>query len=235
LKQPAAPVTLSAEAGKSLIAHGQQSNGPAAVAGRLEQILRTCLWLVFALQETKITVNRLRRLLFGTVLTPSPAPEDASAPIPAGGDEPDAVLPAEAGDAATPSGAVPPDASQRQERGTPTGGHRHGTGCLGAAAYVGAARVACRHAELAVGQRWPVCGQGNLSELPSGGERRIDGHALLSARRYALQKLRCSACGESFTAGLPAGVGEETYSAQARAVLAVRRYSLGGPGYRRQG
>jgi hypothetical protein len=66
-------------------------------------------------------------------------------------------------------------------------------------------------------------------------EIRIDGNALLSALRYELAKLRCSACGEIFTAGLPAGVGEEKDSAQARAGLAVSRYDLGVPGYRLQG
>jgi hypothetical protein len=35
-----------------------------------------------------------------------------------------------------------------------------------------------------------------------------------------------------FTAELPAGVGDEKYSARARAVLAVSRYDLGVPGYR---
>jgi len=35
-----------------------------------------------------------------------------------------------------------------------------GTGRLGADAYVGAERTACRHEELAGGQRCPVCGQG---------------------------------------------------------------------------
>jgi len=88
---------------------------------------------------------------------------------------------------------------------------------------------------LAVGQRCPVCGQGTLYALPAGVEVRIDGHALLSAMHYALEKLRCSACGAIFTAGLPAGVGAEKYSAQARAVLAVSRYYLGVPGYRLQG
>ena len=53
--------------------------------------------------------------------------------------------------------------------------------------------------------------------------------------RYELAKLRCSACGAIFTAGLPGGVGEEKYSAQARAVLAVSRSYLGVPGYRLQG
>jgi hypothetical protein len=85
-----------------------------------------------------------------------------------------------------------------------------------------------------VGQRCPVCGQGTLYQLPAGVEIRLDGNALLSAMHYALEKLRCSACGEIFTAGLPAGAGEEKYSAQARAVLAVSRYYLGIPGYRLQ-
>jgi hypothetical protein len=86
-----------------------------------------------------------------------------------------------------------------------------------------------------VGQRCPVCGQGNLYQLPAGVEIRIDGNALLSAMHYELEKLRCSACGAIFTAGLPSGVGQEKYSAQARAVLAVSRYYLGVPGYRLEG
>src|SRR3989442_2257756 len=63
---------------------------------------------------------------------------------------------------------------------------------------------------------------------------RIDGHALLSAIRYELQKLRCSACGQIFTASLPTEVGEDKYSPRARAVLAMGRYSLGLPLYRLQ-
>jgi len=65
-------------------------------------------------------------------------------------------------------------------------------------------------------------------------EVRIDGHALLSAIRYALQKLRCSACGQIFTASLPTEAGEDKYSPRARAVLAIGRYYLGLPFYRLQ-
>jgi hypothetical protein len=117
----------------------------------------------------------------------------------------------------------------------PKGGHRKGTGRLGAAAYEGAKGTECRHEELEVGQRCPVCGHGTLYELPPGVEIRIDGHALLSAMRYELQKLRCSACGEIFTASLPPEAGEAKYSARARAVLVVSRYYLGLPFYRVQG
>jgi hypothetical protein len=64
---------------------------------------------------------------------------------------------------------------------------------------------------------------------------RIDGHALLSALRYELQKLRCSACGQIFTAPLPREASPEKYSPRARAVLVVGRYYLGLPFYRIEG
>ena len=95
--------------------------------------------------------------------------------------------------------------------------------------------MACRHDTLRVGEVCPVCGQGRLYGLPPGGERRIDGNALLSAIRYELEKLRCSACGQVFTAPLPAEAGEDKYSARARAVWAVGRYSLGLPCSRVEG
>jgi transposase len=50
--------------------------------------------------------------------------------------------------------------------------------------------------------------------------------------RYELEKLRCSACGQIFTAAVPAEAGPEKYSARARAVLALARYYLGVPWYR---
>jgi hypothetical protein len=115
------------------------------------------------------------------------------------------------------------------------GGHCPGYGRLGADAYAGAERVECRHEELAAGQLCPVCGQGRLYGMTPGVEIRIDGNALLSAIRYELEKLRCSACGEIFTAPLPDEASEEKYSARARAVLAVGRYYLGLPFYRIEG
>jgi hypothetical protein len=170
-------------------------------------------------------------LLFGKVLKPSPPPEESAESSQEGGDEPQAG----AGDAAAPVGAEPPEPSPSLERAKPKGGHRAGTGRLGADAYEGAERIACRHEDLAVGQRCPVCGQGTLYDLPPGVEIRIDGHALLSALRYELQKLRCSACGQIFTASLPSEASSEKYSPRARAVLVVSRYYLGLPFYRVEG
>src|SRR2546427_5623373 len=130
--------------------------------------------------------------------------------------------------------SLPQGVGALENEGKPSrsGGHRPGSGRLGADAYASAEYVACHHEELAVGQRCPVCGQGRLYAVPPSVEIRIDGNALLSAIRYELEKLRCSACGQVFTAQLPHEAGEEKYSPRARAVLAVSRYYLGLPLYR---
>jgi len=64
---------------------------------------------------------------------------------------------------------------------------------------------------------------------------RLDGDALLSAVRYELEKFRCSACGQIFTAAVPAAAGSEKYTTRARAVLALARYYLGLPWHRLEG
>ena len=228
---------LSVEDGEALIARVHLSNLPRADAETVERMIRMYFHVAFALQEANISTKRLRSLLFGKPPAPSPVPEDSLAVSQGNGDKASggAALDADAQTEATVANEGPLGELQRQEQAVPKGGHRPGTGRLGAAAYGGATRVECHHEELAVGQRCPVCGRGTLYALPAGVEIRLDGHALLSAMHYELEKLRCSACGEIFTAGLPAGVGEEKYSAQARAVLAVSRYYLGVPGYRLQG
>lgn|GEM_PF-45066 len=238
VKKPAGTITLSSEEGEGLIAQVHQSNLPAAVAGKVEQIIRMYFWVVFALQEAKLSVTRLRNLLFGSRAQPKdwPASEveatSSEAPRQAAGAEEAATVEEVAPCLETTGCEAGSGASENEAKPKPKGGHRAGTGRLGADAYVGAKRTECRHEDLAVGQRCPVCGQGTLYALPSGVEIRIDGQALLSAIRYELHKLRCSACGQIFTASLPHEAGEEKYSARARAVLAVSRYYLGLPLYR---
>jgi hypothetical protein len=241
VKKPAENVTLSAAEGEAMIARLAVYTPSRSDCEKLIQVVRWYFWLVWTVQEAKLSLNKLRRLLFGRGPKPSkPSDPEASwisTPSPGHGEAPGAssaraenVGPSE--EARPLSGTVE---AGIESPPTPKGGHRPGTGRLGAEAYEGAERVECRHEELAVGQRCPVCGQGTLYALPAGVEIRIDGHALLSAMHYALEKLRCSACGQIYTARLPDGAGEGKYNARARAVLAVSRYYLGVPGYRLQG
>ena len=121
------------------------------------------------------------------------------------------------------------------ERPPSSGKRRPGHGRQGAETYRGAEHVVCHHETLAAGERCPVCGRGRLYRVAPGVEMRLDGHALLSAVRYVLEKFRCSACGQVFTASAPVEAGADKYSARARAVLVLGRYYLGVPLYRLEG
>jgi transposase len=194
--------------------------------GILERVLGSYERLLSMLFEAQITLKRLQTLLFGKRRqhrTGVASGTAASGGATGGCDHESGADARPQPGVGTSGAAVPPPRA---------GGHRPGYGRLGMATYEGAERVECRHEELAVGQRCPVCGQGRLYGVPPGVEIRIDGNALLSAIRYELEKLRCSACGQVFTAPLPAEAGTEKYSPRARAVLAVSRYYLGLPFFR---
>ncbi|MGE3542172.1 MAG: hypothetical protein AB7N91_32755 [Candidatus Tectimicrobiota bacterium] len=166
MQKPAGTVTLSSAAGEALIAQVRQSNLPPADAGMVAQIIRMYFWVVFALQEAKLSVKRLRTLLLGS----SAQPQELSTAGPAAtAREP--LRPGARGEVPTPVAEGTPgletaarEAGYGQPPGegapTPTGGQQAGTGRLGADASVGAERAQCRHEGWAVGQRCPVCGQG---------------------------------------------------------------------------
>ena len=201
----------------------------------LDGVLASYERMLQAFLEAKISLKRLLTLLFGTrrrrqSLGRDTASGDADAAT--GERVADDLCLGEASQGADSRDKAGDESAQASVQTVVKGGHRPGYGRLGAEAYAGAERVECRHEELSVGQICPVCGQGRLYTLPPGVDIRIDGHALLSAIRYELEKLRCSACGAVFTAKLPAEAPEEKYSARARAVLAVGRYYLGLPFYR---
>jgi len=218
-------ITLSHEDGEAL---RKRLDGEALTADDrrvLGQVLEWYFWLLFVLQEATFSLKRLRAIVFGD--KPKQRQPQSSSGSSDGGSGAGGV-----GAASTEACVATAEDHPSEES---AGGHRPGHGRQGAGVYTGAERVTCRHEILAVGERCPVCGQGRLYVVPPGVEIRIDGNALLTAIRYEVEKLRCSACGQVFTAPLPDGVGEEKYSPRARAVLAVGRYYLGLPLYRVEG
>ena len=56
---------------------------------------------------------------------------------------------------------------------------------------------------------------------------RIVGQAPLAATVYSLERLRCGACGQVFTAQEPEGVGPEKYDETAAAMIAQLKYGSG--------
>ena len=223
--KPPAEVHLSREDGEALRTRLAEDALTAADRRVLDQVLQWYFWLLFALQEATFSLKRLRALVFGEKRSkPQTSPPGASSDASGGlGGASSAPTPAVAETTQEAKAEWPPSAGER----------RPGHGRQGAEAYRGAEHVVCRHETLALGERCPVCGRGRLYRVEPGIEVRLDGHALLSAVRYALEKFRCSACGQVFTAASPAGA--EKYSARARAVVVRGRYYLGVPLYRLEG
>jgi hypothetical protein len=61
---------------------------------------------------------------------------------------------------------------------------------------------------------------------------RVTGQAPLAATVYSLERLRCGACGQVFTAQEPEGVGEDKYDESAAAMIAQLKYGSGTPFHR---
>jgi transposase len=110
---------------------------------------------------------------------------------------------------------------------------RSGHGRNGAQTFIGADKVNIAHPELNHGDRCPECGKGNVY-----GQKepkvlvRIIGQAPLAATVYSLERLRCGACGQVFTAEEPEGVGPEKYDETAAAMIAQLKYGSETPFYR---
>ena len=119
--------------------------------------------------------------------------------------------------------------TQPESNASPT----HGHGRNGAGAFSNSRKIAIAHAKLKHGDRCPECGRGNVY-----GQKepkvlvRIVGQAPLAATVYSLERLRCGACGQVFTAQEPEGVGSEKYDETAAAMIAQLKYGSGTPFYR---
>jgi transposase len=105
-----------------------------------------------------------------------------------------------------------------------------GHGRNGAAAFAGAVRVSVPHATLQPGHACPECGQGKVYPQKDPATLvRIVGHAPLQTTVFQMDRLRCNACGQVFTATAPEAAGDEKYDATAIAMIALLKYGTGVP------
>jgi transposase len=130
------------------------------------------------------------------------------------------------GDQNTPA---PSEEAQPEESESKPAGH----GRNGANAFRGAEKVKISHPNLQSGNRCPDCGCGNVYEQKEPKVLvRIVGQAPLAATVYELERLRCNACGQIFTAEEPEGIGPEKYDETAAAMIAQLKYGSGVPFHR---
>jgi hypothetical protein len=105
-----------------------------------------------------------------------------------------------------------------------------GHGRNGAAAFVGATRVTIPHATLQSGHACPACGEGKVYRQKDPATLiRIVGQAPLKTTIFEMERLRCNACGQIFTAAEPDTAGPDKYDATAVAMIALLKYGTGVP------
>lgn len=105
-----------------------------------------------------------------------------------------------------------------------------GHGRNGAVAFTGADRVFVPHATLQPGATCPECGEGKVyRQKEPATQVRIVGQAPLKTTVFEMERLRCNACGEIFTAEQPDRVGPDKYDATAVAMIALLKYGTGLP------
>ena len=205
---PVKSIEVSMDELESILRRAQTSPLEEKDCAKIKAVFETYLYLTNLLEDKATTIDRLRKLLFGSgsektreVISPPPSP---SSPVPDGAEAPPSKRP--------------------------------GHGRNGADAYDGAEKIVVPHESLKPGDRCPECRKGKVYEMKVPGVlMRIVGRAPVQAKVYELQKLRCNLCGKVFTAPAPEGIGTEKYDATAASMIALLKYGSGLPFNRLEG
>jgi transposase len=125
-----------------------------------------------------------------------------------------------------PLGEAGPNTTSASGKQSPKKGHgRHSAGD-----YTAAEKVAIPHPDLKSGDGCPECARGRVYHQQEPKVRvRIVGQAPLAATVFEMERLRCNACGQVFTADEPDEIGADKYDATAAAMIAQLKYGSGVP------
>jgi transposase len=105
-----------------------------------------------------------------------------------------------------------------------------GHGRNAASAFTGAEKVSVQHADLRPGDPCPECREGKVYRQKEPKTLiRIVGQAPLKATVFEMERLRCNACCQMFTAEEPPNVGADKYDTTAVAMIALLKYGTGVP------
>lgn len=178
---------------------------------KLHTALETLLFLTRELEKNRVSVQRLKQLLFGA------ATEKTRQVLEKAMQEVGVDSPSDGPDDSSSSPESPAE--------KPAGHGRNG-----AQEYTGGQKVPIPHPSLQGGDACPHCKKGKVYEMAEPGRLvRIHGQPPLGATVYELQKLRCNLCGTIFTAPAPPEVGAQKYDPESVSMIALMKYGCGFP------
>jgi hypothetical protein len=225
------PIEIEEAEVEQLIGKAEQGSLSAAEQRRLVPLLKSLLWLQATLLSTRISLSKLKRILFGKKTEKRQRkPKDPDSGEDDGGNESGGHPGSGSGQAPAPGNGDGPSA--KSSHGPPNDsdtGKPRGHGRRAAADYPGAETVLCPHPMHQAGERCPHCGRGRFYRLAPLVRLRFSGQPLALVTRYELERLRCNSCGAVSVASMPAQAGRETYDVTLKVNLALAHYHLGLP------
>jgi len=222
------PIDIEAAQVEQLIRKAAQGTLDAGEQKRLVPLLKTLVWLERSLLETRISLSKLRRILFGKKTEKRPRKPKDPDPGGGGGGEGSDEGP---GSPNPPAGTADPSSGtpQGEQSGASKAKQSRGHGRRAAADYAGAETVFCAHDEYRSGDRCPKCERGRLYNLLPLVRLRFTGQPLVLVTRFELERLRCGTCGALWVAHMPPGASRETYDVSVKVNLVLAHYHLGLP------
>jgi len=224
------PIEIDQAEVERLIQKAEQGTLDAAEQKRLVPLLRALIWIQRTLLSTRISLSRLRRILFGKKTEKrSRKPKDPGSGDDGGGNEPGGNPDKGSDDSPAGHGESSSGMPSRGQQSDSNTNNARGHGRRSAADYPGAETVFCPHEAYRSGDRCPTCERGRLHRSRPLVQLRFTGQPLALVTRIEREQLRCNTCGALWVAPMPPEAGRETYDASLKANLAVAHYHLGLP------
>jgi len=190
-------------------------------------ILRTFLYVVAQLQEKKITLLKLKEMIFGRKSEKSKKEKEKEKPVEG---ENETAEGGREGSGAEGQSHEPRNEKRESDGARPAPGKR-GHGRNPVSAYPGARKVRCKHSQLKPGQSCPLstC-QGRIYPVIRPHQfPQFTGQPAITVTIYEQDVLRCNDCGKEYEAPLPDGVSPKKYDETADAAIAINKAQLGTP------
>ncbi len=209
------------------------------IADSFRQLLDGYVTLLGLLRDKNLSIQRLRKLIFGG------SSERSSDIMPE--EEKESEQGEQGSDAATEETETAAEDAQLEEEDTSSSADasssdadtdtdngsrkpRPGHGRNPAKAYTGCSQERVNHEVLSPGDCCPDCGQGTVYRQSEWSPIvRLKGQPPVGGTVYHLEKLRCHLCGNLHTAKLPEEAGPDKYDPTVASIIATLRYGEGFP------
>ncbi len=233
ISPPKNPIKITDEQADQLISKVKKNELNKDDQRVLCQIIFMFLWLQHALRETRISLNKIKKLVFGQKSEKkkhnmSDETTESGSDNKSPGDPHPPNDKASSDDEKTASNSTDPADSSDPSQASAS--QKSGSGRLGTKAYTGAETIHCPHPDHKSGDLCPLCQKGKLFRMKDPArEIRLFSQGLAQAIIYFLERYRCSACGAIFKAPMPDDVVNQKHDDSLRVALAIMHYYMGLP------